>query len=1054
MESQQTIAISGKVVDETGEGIPGVNITVVGTTTGKLTDIDGNYTINVPSRQSTLQFSFVGFKTQEIVVGNQSVINVTLAEDVQMLEEVVVVGYGVQKKETLTGAVSQISAEDIVSTKQADAVASLQGKIPGLLIRQNSTKPGGFASELSLRGYGAPMIVVDGVVRSGQVQKKNSNPWWGGATETSNDMSALQEINPEDIESISVLKDAAATIYGLGAANGVILITTKKGKAGTPSISYSNQFVFSRPATIRKVEDWVSFMKWDNAMADVAKMGHRFSTDLIERYANNDPDLPYTDWYGDLTKNFASTTTHNLSLRGGSDRVTYYMGAGYSNDETIFVTEGYKYNRFSLNGNVTAKLTDNLTARYQTSMRFTEKMEPGSGDVEWNLFYYIHATTPMVEPKVKNNPDHYSNVEEQMNPMALLDTKLMNSRTFDKSFQNTVDLTYEAPFLKGLQIVATGAYDYSTSKNLTLVRKFDLYDYNTDIYAASFRESTNYRELWIDNTRLYGKAQANYNGTFDKHSITAALAWEATVNKSGNVYARRLYGATDAASFFTHDIIDMGLASTATNSGNRTSRSTQGVLGRLNYSYAGKYLAEVMGRYDGTYFYAPGKRWGFFPSYSLGWRISEETFMKDNLPWLNNLKIRWSDGRTGSTQGGAYAYIGGYTQSGSWIFNDGATVNGWNSTTVENTILTWADVRMMDLGVDFDFLKSKFGGSFDWFRRETSGIAASKTASLPDFYGVSLPQMNLNKSENVGLELSLSYREKIGDFSYRITASGTYSRSRNTYLERARTDTYASAMSYWSSGNIENRWSNARSANSYAWLDGSQFQSLAEISEENVLYSTSTGNRDVINGMYRLDDRNGDGYITSADVYYKWAQSNPPLQYGLNISGDYKQSFDYSIVFSGGALASKSINLSGYAGFGYLYYLPKSYTQNSWKVSEYGDDPWDPNTEWTSGYWPALARVNRSGSSHNATYTSAQPYNFVNAIYLRLKTVELGYTFKPALLNKVGIKSARLYVNGGNLFTFCNKLLKNVDPESNDNGRAGGYFQPTMTYSFGVNLNF
>jgi TonB-linked SusC/RagA family outer membrane protein len=1050
---QQQIIVVGRVVDENGETLPGVNVTVKGTVIGVMTDVNGNYSINVPSRDAVLQFSFIGYDMQEVTVGNQSTINVTLGEDVQMLEEVVVVGYGVQKKETLTGAVSQISSDDIVSTKQADAVASLQGKIPGLLIRQASTKPGGFASELSLRGYGAPMIVVDGVVRSGAVFAKNTNPWGGSATSTVNDMSALQEINPDDIESISVLKDAAAAIYGLGAANGVILITTKKGKEGAPSISYSNQFIFSRPATIRKTEDWVSFMEWDNAMADVAKMSHRFTPELIEHYRNNDEGYVYTDWYDLLTKNFASTMTHNLSLRGGSDRVTYYFGAGYSDDKTIFVTDGYKYQRFSINGNVTAKLTSDLTLRYQTSMRFTEKSEPGSGDVEWNLLYYVHATNPMVGPKVKDNPDHYSNVEEQMNPMALLDTDLMNSITNDKSYQNTVDLTYQAPFLEGLQFVATGAFDYSTSKNRTLIRRFDLYDYHTDVYAASFRENTNYRELWIDNSRLYGRIQANYTKKFDRHDVNATLAWEATVNKSANVFARRLYGATAAESFYTHDIIDQGLSSTATNSGTRNSRATQGILGRLNYSYAGKYLVELMGRYDGTYFYAPGKRWGFFPSYSVGWRISEEAFMKDNLPWISNLKLRWSDGFTGSTQGGAYAYIGGYTQSGSWIFSEGATVNGWNSTTVENTILTWADVRMMDAGVDFDLWKSKFGGSFDWFKRKTTGISATRTASLPDFYGVSLPSENLNESENVGLELSLSYREKIGDLNLRVSTSGTFSRFRYTYLERARTDTYASSMAYWSSNNIEGRWSNARAATTWEWADGSQFQSLGDISEESVLYSTRDANRTLVPGMYRLDDRDGDGYITNDDRYYKWSQSNPPLQYGLTISGDYKN-LDFNIVFSGGALHSKTLGLSSYAGFGYLYYLPKLYTEDCWSVANYGDDPWDPNTEWNSGFWPALCRVNRAGSSHNATYTSNQPYNFINATYLRLKTVELGYTFKPALLNKIGVKSARLYVNGGNLHTFCNKLLKHIDPESNDNGRQGGYFQPTKTFSFGVNLNF
>ena len=311
-------------------------------------------------------------------------------------------------------------------------------------------------------------------------------------------------------------------------------------------------------------------------------------------------------------------------------------------------------------------------------------------------------------------PDHYSNVEEQMNPMALLDTDLMNSIPH-KSYRTRLILPISS-FPGGLQFVATGAFDYSTSKNRTLIRRFDLYDYHTDVYAASFRENTNYRELWIDNSRLYGRIQANYTKKFDRHDVNATLAWEATVNKSANVFARRLYGATAAESFYTHDIIDQGLASTATNSGTRNSRATQGVLGRLNYSYAGKYLVELMGRYDGTYFYAPGKRWGFFPSYSVGWRISEEAFMKDNLPWISNLKFRWSDGFTGSTQGNAYAYIGGYTQSGSWIFSEGyrERMEQRPLRTPFSPGLTYGWMPI----IDFDLWRSKFGGSFDWFKED------------------------------------------------------------------------------------------------------------------------------------------------------------------------------------------------------------------------------------------------------------------------------------------------------------------------------------------------
>jgi len=262
-------------------------------------------------------------------------------------------------------------------------------------------------------------------------------------------------------------------------------------------------------------------------------------------------------------------------------------------------------------------------------------------------------------------------------------------------------------------------------------------------------------------------------------------------------------------------------------------------------------------------------------------------------------------------------------------------------------------------------------------------------------------------------------------------------------------------MDYWHNS-VLNRWNNAHGTTMYRWEDGSQFQNLNEASIEQILYSldrNGEGNRAIVPGMYRISDRNGDGYITGADVYYVWPNGNPPLQFGVNMSGNYKN-FDFSVVFTGASLKRKGFSLSGYTGFGKLNYLPKQYSEDCFHVSNYGDDPWDPNTQWETGYWPALVRVAQAGASHNATYTHNQPYNFVNASYVRLKTLEIGYRVAPQFLKKTGIKNVRIFFNGGNLLTFSNKLLKYVDPESNDYGRQGGDFQINKSYNFGFNLNF
>ena len=1052
--AQNTITVTGTVTDAQKEPIIGASVLQQGTTVGAATDVDGNFTLTVPEG-AVLEFSSIGFETRTLKASPR--MNVILVEDSELLNETVVVGYGVQKRESLTGSISQIRSEDIAATKTADGVAALQGKIPGLLITQNSGKPGAFASEINLRGFGTPMVVVDGVVRSTTRTRKsttyNTNP---NALESYTDLSVLQELNPDDIESISVLKDASATIYGLGAQNGVILITTKKGQVRKPSVNFSANVSLASPVVPRDVESWTSFMKWENAMSDVAKMSHRFSDETIAAYERGDEGLVYTDWYNEVYRKFAVNQQYNVSLTGGTETVNYYFGANYADDNPVLKGDAYGYKRYGFNGNISVKLTPALTMRYTTSVRQSNNLGMGDFDMDWNIFYYIYQSNPMVGVHTKDNPNHYSDVEEHTNPVALLDTDASGfTKTDRKDFSNTVDFTYDAPFLKGLQFQATGAYDFGRMKQRTLVKKMKLYNYLTDISEQGMetRQETQYAEMWNDNTRVYGRFQALYNRQFGAHSISAMLGGELTSITNAMIGASRYYGVDGDHYLYTHDVINQALASRDDNQGTRSSSRTAGYIGRLNYNYMGKYLVEVMGRYDGNYMFQRGKRWSLFPSYSVGWRISEEKFFKNIFPYVNNLKFRWSDGFTGAPQGSAYAYINGYTASGSWVFSDGGTTTGYANSQVANTILTWAKVRMMDFGVDWELWQGKFGGTFDWFKRQMLGTAAVRNASLPDFYAVSLPSENLNRSENVGMELSLYHRNSIGNFSYRVQATATFSRNRPTYIESENTRVYKSSMDYWKNGTL-NRWNGYMGGSTYHWT-GNRFTSVNDANASEVLYTTDgskEGNRGLIVGQYELVDRNGNGYIDGEDVFYTWGGGNPPLQFGLNFSGSYKN-FDFALLFNGATMKYKSYGLSAYAGFGKLNYLPSHYT-DAYHVANYGDDPWNPETQWVEGYWPALVRVAQVGSYNSPSYGNNQPYNYVNASFLRLKTIELGYRVSPNFLRKMGIKSARVFFNGGNLLTICNPLLKYVDPESNDSGRAGGEFQINKTYSFGFNLNF
>ncbi len=1055
----QNITVTGTVTDVQNEPLVGASVLQSGTTNGTMTDVDGHFTLSVP-KGAELEFSSIGFTTLKLKAEPE--MKVALPEDVEMLNETVVVGYGVQKRESLTSSISQIRSEDIGMTKSPDAVTALQGKVPGLMITQNTGKPGDFANSISIRGYGTPMVVVDGVVRSST--KVTRQPFWSGMEawgmsesdiSYSNDLSVLNEINPDDIESISVLKDASATIYGLGAENGVILITTKKGQIKKPTVNVSAMLNLSQPVVPRNVESWTSFMKWENAMSDVAKMSHRFSDDVIAAYESGDPNYIYTDWYDAVYKKVAVNQQYNISLTGGNETVDYYIGGNFTDDNSILKSSNYGYNRYSFNANVGIRLTKDLSARYTTTFRQSTNLNPGSFDVDWNLFYYVYSSNPMVGITTKDNPAHYTAVEEMMNPVALLDGETAGYYKMDnKSFNNNLELVYEAPFLKGLRFSANGAFDFDRNKSRMLIKMYPLYNYESDEVEGWFREETQYAENWSDRRRLYGRVQALYDNHFGKHNVTAMLGAELTDFLSSSIGADRFYGTDKDNWLYTHDTINSGLKSRSSNKGTRSNERTAGYIGRINYNYAGKYLVEVMGRYDGSYWYKRGKRWAFFPSYSLGWRVSEEKFFKNILPMVNNLKFRWSDGYTGSNQGNPYDYVTGYTTNGSWVFTDGKTTTGYANNTVESTILTWAKVRMMDFGVDWELWQGKFGGTFDWYSRKVIGTAATRTVDIPDFYAVAIPRENLNKSENQGLELTLYHRNTIGAFNYRVQGNVSFTRSRQTYIESQSTVKYSSSMDYWRNYQL-NRWSGYFGGSRYEWAGG-QFTSLADAAASQILYDSSAsgaGNRAIVPGMYKLVDRNGNGYIDSNDVFYTWGNGSTPLQFGLMLSGGWKN-LDFSMMFNGAALRYKGYMMAGYSSFGKLNYLPSQYT-DSYHVTNYGDDPWDPETQWTPGYWPALVRVSQSGQSHNATYTSHQPYNYINAAFLRLKTLEVGYRFAPRILQRMGIKNARVFFNGGNLFTICNPLLKYVDPETQDNSStAGGYYQINRTYNFGFNLTF
>ena len=1042
---QNQVAVRGKILDADGQPVIGAAILQKGTTNGVTTDLDGNFSIAVPAG-TVLEISSIGFATQEVTAAPN--LNIIMQEESTTLDETIVVGYGTQKKASLSSAISNIRSEELNSTKQSDVLASLQGKVPGLLIRQRTGDAGDFNTDLKLRGYDEPLVIVDGLVRTAPRRSQENNTSY-----TNSSSAVLAQLNPEDIESISVLKDASAAIYGMGAENGVILVTTKQGSIGAPTVRYSNRFSFGVPTALPEEVDILTWFKEANEMRANVGQVPMYSQDIIDHYINGDEGWNDNKWYSQFYRKHSFQQNHQVSINGGNNQTQYYLSASFNDDNGILNGPQLGYKSFSWQGNVTTNVTKNLKVVFQSSLSWNSRTSTPQNAAQnfYTRGLYSERYIPWTVP---DNPSHwtYNPGNESRNAIGALNGANGYDKTKNSNFTNNLSATYSAPFLKGLKIQGQVSYDYQFRETRQLTLAFPLYDWQTDELISYNKDNNAITERWNNRKTLYGKLQANYSGTFGKHTVGAMLATEATMGWNGELRGDREYGE-----FYTHDILNQAVQSTSDNRGSRSSSAKAGYIGRINYEYAGKYMLEVMARYDGSNFYAPGYRWAFFPSYSVGWRVSEEPFFKAIFPFVNNFKLRWSDGISGNNQGSAYQYLLGYSQTGTnYMFADGTPVMGYSSTQVAQTLLSWTRTYMRDFGIDWEINRGIIGGSIDWFWREQTGKQAQASTTVPDMYGINLPYLNLDATENVGIDLELSHRMRFKDFNYRITGTATFARERDTYQESERTAIYTSAQDYFEN-HTEGRWDNALEGKYYEWNGLGQFVDWNDLFNYPVLYSTSSKQSNMTNlvpGMYKIDDRNGDGVITSADRYYSWKEGNPPLQFGLMLFFEYKH-FDLSATFNGAALSHKNMQMSGGMGYGWSKTLFVNHLDH-YRLADGYTDPRDPQSKWVAGYWPALApATGAEDATSNATYRFVQPYSWIDNSFFRLKSLEVGYTFPKTLVNRIGIKNLRLHASGTNLLTFCNPIVKVWDPETYQSSRRGASGAPLLrTYVIGASISF
>jgi TonB-linked SusC/RagA family outer membrane protein len=788
----QSFTVKGVVTSEDGEGLPGASVILKGTSTGTTTDVDGKYSLNLPDGNGTLVFTFIGFIAQEVVVGNRSQIDITLAPNNKLLDEVVVVGYGTQKKATLTGSVSEVKGADIVKSPQPNVSNSLAGRFSGFVANNRGGEPGYDGSSYTVRGFASTgnndvLIVVDGI--PGQV---------GG----------LDRLDPNDIESISILKDASAAVYGSRAANGVILVTTKRGTTGKPVISYSFNQGFSSATRLPKMADAATFATILNEIDyynnPSGGMNQFYSAEEIAKFGNgSDPiNYPNTNWQKVALKNVALQNQHNLGINGGTDNVKYYVSLGTIYQDALYKNSATKYKQYNFRSNIDANITKDFKVSLGLNGRQENRMFPASSAE--NTFRSIYRAYPTVIDRYPNG--NYSTGVENANP-AVLGTSIGGTNSNPVSiFNGIVRASYNLPFLSGLSVDGF----YSVDKSFNFTKNFGvpytLYNYNknTDVYSqvvtgGSAGKASLYQKQ-VNLTNITQNIRLNYLKSFGGHNINTFVAYEQNKRNEITFDANRINFPT----VVTPELSQGGAAATdKNNSGSSYNFTRKSFIGRFAYDFNEKYLAEVQARVDGSSIFPKGKQYGFFPSVSAGYRISEEDWFKSSVRFIDDLKFRASYGSLGNDNVGQFQFYNNYSFVNQYVTGSQVITPGIDLTKLANPNITWETSKKMDIGLNAIFLKN-FNIELIYFNQKRSNILASRNASIPNTTGIVnphgsgalVPDENLGKVNNAGFEATLGYSHS-GNFRYNISGNITYAKSKIIFKDEA-----PGALDYQSNRNL------------------------------------------------------------------------------------------------------------------------------------------------------------------------------------------------------------------------------------------------------------
>ena len=974
---QQSKKVQGVVIDAAGAPIIGANVMVKGTTNGTITDLDGKFVIDIPNG-AILEISYIGYISQEIKPTNSN-ISITLKEDTQNLEEVIVVGYGIQKKVNLTGAVSNVKSEMMENRTTSDPVNMLTGNVSGVTIVQNSGQPGADGAALRVRGVGTlgnseAMVIIDGVE------------------------SSMSNVDPNDIENISVLKDAAASsIYGVRAANGVILVTTKKGKTGKPVVSYNGYIGWQQATRMPKYLDSYNYAVLLNEAYQNDNLNPLYKNDELEKFKNHS-DLDHyadSDWLGTLLSENGLFHNHHLSVNGGSKSVKYSVSFGYHNKEGLMPNTDY--NKFNVRSNIDAKINDKLSFALNLSAHRSTQTSPASGVT--NIMYYAFRETPVTPIQFSNG--NYGLFKNEHNSVASARNSGL-ARAYNNNFQGSASFVYN--IIDGLSLRGNAATTFNLLDEHTDLKSMKFYNADSSSPIRTTRSQASNR----DNKMLEVNLQAylDYAKTFGKHDIKGLLGYSQLYNQYRILYATR----KDLPLNNNLGEINAGDITTQETEGNLVEYALRSAFARVNYVYDNRYLLEANIRYDGTSRFPKNNRFGAFPSFSAAWRMSEESFF--NVSWIDNLKIRGSWGLLGNQEIGDYAFYNTYMFGQNYNFNNtlvpGISIND----KMANNIITWEKTDQIDVGLDADFLNGKLSLTSDFFIKNTKDILLE--LPIPEIVGVKPPMQNAGTVRNTGVELQLSHNNQVRDFKYNMSFNFSYVHNEITDL---------------SGGDVPGRSVGDPINNIYGYVCEGIFQNQAEIdAHPKQIWGA-------VPGDLKYADLNNDGIVNEEDRK-SIGTFFPKINFGIRLGFEYKN-FDFTALMQGAgmveAIVKDEINKAFY---------------NGGKVTKYHLDRWTPEN--TDATYPRLSMKDSKKNWMPSTFWAQ------NASYLKMRNIQLGYSIPKSVLGNSGISRLRVYCSIDNLFTITG--FDGTDPEAAYNMKdltvASSYYPLTRNYSFGVNVSF